>query len=57
MEWQLEHPDGTEIECETWLKGELEAGRVHAEQNTASSPAGKRVKITRDGSASKRAKR
>ncbi|KAF7986165.1 hypothetical protein HWV62_38552 [Athelia sp. TMB] len=31
VEWQLGHPDGTVAECETWLKGEHEAGRIRAE--------------------------
>ncbi|KAI0761691.1 hypothetical protein BD413DRAFT_616900 [Trametes elegans] len=47
VEWQLEHPQGTKEECETWLRAEQAAGNI-------STAGGKRVK---DGAADAKAKK
>jgi tRNA nucleotidyltransferase (CCA-adding enzyme) len=57
IKWQLEHPDGTKIECEAWLKAEHEAGRIRVEENTAPDSGGKRTKVSKSGHANKKAKR
>lgn len=54
IEWQLEHPKGTKPDCEAWLRGEHEAGRVRVEENTA---VGKRGTVGGDSSAAKKTKR
>ncbi|KIM84665.1 hypothetical protein PILCRDRAFT_818258 [Piloderma croceum F 1598] len=56
IEWQLEHPDGTMVECEAWLRAEREAGRIRVE-NCAPDSASKRTKVTGSGPATKNAKR
>lgn len=28
VEWQLEHPEGSKVECQSWLKAEVESGRL-----------------------------
>jgi tRNA nucleotidyltransferase (CCA-adding enzyme) len=57
IEWQLEHPDGTMVECEAWLRAEREAGRIRVEENCAPDSASKRIKVTGSGPATKKAKR
>ncbi|OCH92693.1 hypothetical protein OBBRIDRAFT_726351 [Obba rivulosa] len=53
IEWQLDHPEGTKQECETWLASEHAAGRITTQ---ASPPAGKRKEGNTD-SAAKKAKK
>jgi tRNA nucleotidyltransferase (CCA-adding enzyme) len=57
IEWQLEHPDGTNDECEAWLKIEQAAGHIRVEGNTSSNSVGKRVTAAESGSATKKVKR
>ena len=57
IKWQLEHPDGTTIECEAWLRAEREAGRIRVEENCAPDSASKRTKVTGSGPPTKKAKR
>lgn len=55
IEWQLEHPDGTQEECQAWLKTEHRVGRVRTEDDT--TQIGKRGSITGDTSTGKKMKR
>lgn len=57
IEWQLEHPDGTMVECEAWLRAEREAGRIRIEENCVADSAGKRTKASGNDPATKKAKR
>ncbi len=50
VEWQLENPEGTKEECETWLRTEQAAGNI----NTS---AAKRVKDVDADAKTKKAKR
>ncbi|CDO70920.1 hypothetical protein BN946_scf184829.g28 [Trametes cinnabarina] len=50
IEWQLEHPDGSREECETWLRSEHAAGHI-------STSGGKRGKDGEVDAKAKKAKR
>lgn len=56
VEWQLEHPDGTKAECESWLKAEKDAGRIRVGENISTRPVGKRSKVMADRSNAKKVK-
>jgi len=45
--WQLENPEGTREECESWLREEHGAGRLGIEpaQSKIKEPASKRARI------------
>lgn len=59
VEWQLEHPDGTKQECETWLQAEHAAGRIHTDvPSTITRPTqSKRGKGTSEGEKRKKPKK
>ncbi|KAG1841321.1 hypothetical protein DFJ58DRAFT_732495 [Suillus subalutaceus] len=43
LEWQLEHPDGTQDDCLAWLNEEKSAGRIDLEELKAATMGNKRV--------------
>ncbi|KAK7694187.1 hypothetical protein QCA50_001367 [Cerrena zonata] len=59
VEWQLEHPDGTKEECETWLQAENAAGRVKTDVPSTYTrpPQSKRGKGTGEGEKKKKSKK
>ena len=56
MKWQLDHPKGTKDECATWLKEEVDTGRLTLDssrktgqaQEVGDGPRSKKVKLSKD---------
>jgi tRNA nucleotidyltransferase (CCA-adding enzyme) len=53
LEWQLEHPDGTQGDCLAWLEEEKSAGRIDLKELKAATMGNKRVNPDKAASSKK----
>ncbi|EGO02775.1 hypothetical protein SERLA73DRAFT_176148 [Serpula lacrymans var. lacrymans S7.3] len=57
MEWQLEHPSGSKVDCIAWLQAEQAAGRIDVDELTASVVGNKRTQTSDQNLSVKKVKR
>ncbi|KIJ68763.1 hypothetical protein HYDPIDRAFT_82132 [Hydnomerulius pinastri MD-312] len=57
VEWQLDNPEGSKDACLSWLREEINSGRINVQELIESSSGSKRVQADGKGNSSKKAKR